>query len=129
VKYAHGELIDLMWEGDPGDFSVKGHVPPEEFWREMAKNEVTDEWKLSEPRHTYGRWSAEHGIEGCTHALRLYSERGRGRFPVTTADVIGPAQTQSECIEMARRQMLDDPQKGARMTDIDSAITKKENDQ
>ncbi len=101
-----GEVILLIWEGDPEDFFVKGHLTEEEVMDALNHEELlekgvhyfdkgTREWdwqwhkpKLGTSPHRYGRWSMEPGPDDCSQTLRDYSEPGRGRFPVTKIPVI-----------------------------------------
>lgn len=91
--HEHGEYISLNWEyGTPDDEYVRGHVTPAEFAAAYDKcHTASFEPPTPAPpevTHLYGRWSREAGDEDFGNGLsvlRTYSERGPGRFPITSA--------------------------------------------
>lgn len=104
---AIGEPISLIWEGDPEDYFVKGHLSEKEALDALNREELLEkgypvynkgtwgrDWQwykpiLSPALHRYARWSMEPGPEDCHHVLRDYAEPGRGRFPVTMFHILG----------------------------------------
>jgi hypothetical protein len=94
-----GEFIELIYDGQPTDFYIRGHISDDQaleilnYYDVLTKIEmklinkdyVPIEYKaeIEGIYHRYGRWSIEPGPDGTTQVLRDYKDKGRGRFPVT----------------------------------------------
>jgi hypothetical protein len=84
-KYKDGEYIYLIWEDEPEEEYVRGHVD-----LETARNSILSEadpmiedildWECME--HTYARFSLD-GRMDCDQVLRVENGPGRGRFKIT----------------------------------------------
>lgn len=80
-RYEDGEYMDLVWDGTPDAYYIKGHVTNKDG---IA---ILGDWGIVEPsigqsRQIYGRWSIEGDYEGIQE-LREYKNPGRGRFKIT----------------------------------------------
>jgi hypothetical protein len=92
AMHEHGEYMHLNWDcSEPETVHVRGHVTPAEFAASFDRYHWGDEPHIvivpPEVVHEYGRWSRENGDEDYGNGscvLRTYSERGAGRFPLTT---------------------------------------------
>lgn len=87
AKYKDGEYISLYYEDRKCFEVVKGHISNEEFLK-VLKPELdfmgTDTSEIKEIKHAYGRWGVGRDEMGETcQTFYDYSEKGRGRFPVT----------------------------------------------
>lgn len=86
--YKDGEYMNLVWDGTPDAFYIRGHVSNEEGLEILKHYEVLEDMSLLvEGVQKYGRWSTEPGPSGCTHVLREYLEPGCGRFKITVFGV------------------------------------------
>lgn len=86
MAYLNGEVIDLVWDGDPEAVYVKGHVHP--VHAETAlRIEYGDDYKFTTPVPTFARWSMEyrHSLGESSLVLRDCDGPGPGRFPVMKA--------------------------------------------
>lgn len=89
-RYADGEVIELCWDGPEMAVYVKGHMEPEKA-RAIIEREH-DGLRIRQPVPKYGRWSCSaFAPEGCDMVLAVYTDRGRGRFPLMEAEVLGRA--------------------------------------
>ena len=80
-RYEDGEYMDLVWDGTPDAYYIKGHVTNEDG---LA---ILGDWGIVEPsigqaQQIYGRWSMDGDNDGC-QTLRDYNRPGRGRFKIT----------------------------------------------
>lgn len=83
MKTKHGQYIELFWDDHPQFHAVRGHVTEADGRLALAAFGL-DADAAREPSHEYARWSMdENRPEGTTALLKLYGERGAGRFPVT----------------------------------------------
>lgn len=85
-RFNDGEYINLVWDGPPDAYYVKGHVSNEDGKEALVKEAYLDEEQIEElgqAEHMYGRWSMEPGEDGGQQCLRDYMNPGRGRFKVT----------------------------------------------
>ena len=90
---AVGEVLPLVWDGDPVEYYVRGHVDRGTYLEALADYLVEFECDedaavpyMGPLRYYYARWVFASDLpEGCTHALRVYSSPGNGRFAVTHA--------------------------------------------
>lgn len=123
---AHGEFIELREEWGSlydAEYVVRGHVTEDEY-----RQALTDWWEdyqgedppATEPcQHLWARWSItphfESGLE-----LRLYSEPGRGRFPVTVGEdaFYAEKKRQAEAQRDAARAHLRERFPGAELVDV-----------
>lgn len=97
-----GDYIPLHWEEDPDYEVVRGHVDDETFL--LAVGAGNGNYgrlpQLAKPERRWARWS----FDGCDEfgnqrrKLRVHNAPGRGRFPVTVADVTGWEEVEPCCI-------------------------------
>lgn len=82
-RYYEGEYMNLVWDGQPDAFYIKGHVSTEDGLAILAEADVVGDRKIGRAEQIYGRWSTEPGDDGYIHMLREYTKPGRGRFKIT----------------------------------------------
>ena len=89
-RYENGEYINLVWDGSPDAYYIRGHISEEaalgvlEEQGEMVDGKLENGDAIGKSRHVYARWSMQGDApDGCTSVLRDYKEPGRGRFKVT----------------------------------------------
>lgn len=98
MRYAPGEYIPLQWQGHPDEVYVAGHIAFEAAQTTMQL-ETDGELELGNFRHIYARWSLETSIDGPRQVFVTYAKAGRGRFPITAADVTGVRRTGGELLK------------------------------
>lgn len=87
TRHIDGEHINLIWDGTPDAFYLKGHIE-----HSIGINTLLDEGVINDGSevgqavHKYGRWSTQGDTEW-THTLREYKNPGRGRFKITVFGV------------------------------------------
>lgn len=92
-KHADGEFVGLWWEDFATELHVYGHVTNDVFTSAVAAEHDGPGLVVPVPgipEHRWGAWRLD-GVDEYGNArriLRTYTERGRGMFPVTTADVV-----------------------------------------
>ena len=87
-RYEDGEYMDLVWDGTPDAFYIRGHVSNADGLEILHDAEVVDDLSvLGKGIQKYGRWSTETNDMDCEHVLREYLEPGRGRFKMTVFGV------------------------------------------
>jgi hypothetical protein len=81
-KNRNGEYMPIVWEDEPIEEYVRGHLTASRAMDTLA-HAICDPECLDwlHLRHVYGRWSQEGGWPDCV--LRIYDEPGCGRFKVT----------------------------------------------
>jgi hypothetical protein len=83
-RFADGEYITLVWDGQPDAHYFKGHISHEDGMTYLLEEEIIDEETIiGHARHIFGRWSMEPGENDNQHILREYNKPGRGRFKIT----------------------------------------------
>ncbi len=85
MRYNDGEYMNLIWDGPPDAYYIKGHMTHEQGIEILlGECAIEDEKDVGQARQVYGRWSMQGDApEGCSCVLRIYKESGRGRFKVT----------------------------------------------
>ena len=86
MKYKHGQHIELVWDGQPDEFAIMGHVSTEQGLGILEEDgSVYNDTIIGQGVHKYARWSCQGDRpDGCSQILRTYGTPGQGRFKVTT---------------------------------------------
>lgn len=79
-RFRIGEHIELIWEGLPEFYVVRGHVPFEDA-RKAIEIDTTDPLGAGEWKHAYMRYVMAES-EDHDYSLREF-KKGRGAFAVT----------------------------------------------
>lgn len=91
ATHKDGEYMNLVWDGSPDAYFIRGHVSDgvgKLIIADEAYLDVDELKKLSKAEHRYGRWSCQgDNPEGCSQVLREYNGPGRGRFKITVFSV------------------------------------------
>ncbi len=94
MRYEEGEYMDLVWDGTPDAYYIKGHVSHEEGIAILIEEDKIQEdaktWDgapVGRAVQKYGRWSMEPREDGNGHVLKEYKTPGRGRFKITAFGV------------------------------------------
>ncbi len=86
-KYKEREYMNLVWDGSPDAYYIKGHVTHEQGIEILEAQTCLDDDELEalgQAVQKYGRWSCQGDApEGCKRVLREYTTAGRGRFKIT----------------------------------------------
>ncbi len=84
-RYEDGEYMNLIWDGSPDAYYIRGHVSHEAGIDTLIDfGAIDNETEVGQAVHKYGRWSMQGDtLEGCDCTLREYMESGRGRFKIT----------------------------------------------
>lgn len=84
-----GEMIQMVWDGDPDWWALRGHS----ITREAAFDEVRDAEGWEDGRRlvmkrAWARWSyaGQDGYGETTRTLAIYTEAASGRFPITLVE-------------------------------------------
>lgn len=86
-RYEDGQYMNLVWDGTPDAYHIKGHVNHADGIKTLiGEGVIEDDSKIGQAVHKYGRWSTEGDTEW-THTLREYKNPGRGRFKITVFGV------------------------------------------
>ena len=89
ARYENGEYMDLIWDGRPDSYHIKGHVSHKNGIDTLIDvGAIDDETEIGQAVHKYGRWSMQvDAPDGCSAVLREYIKPGRGRFKITVFGV------------------------------------------
>lgn len=86
MKEKHGEIIDLMWDGKPFAYYIKGYVDKAEA-AAIISNYLQIIGFVAEVRHIWAKWcfaTEDDGVpEGCKFVFRTQSIESKGWFKVT----------------------------------------------
>ncbi len=86
-RFQDGEYMDLIWDGSPDAYYIKGHVTHEQGIEILEAQTCLDDDELEalgRAVQKYGRWSCQGDrVEGCSLVLREYMTLGKGRFKIT----------------------------------------------
>ncbi len=87
AKFEDGEYMNLIWDGSPDAYYIKGHVSDKDGLEILADWGIGDEGEIiGTAQQKYGRWSTEGDCEW-SQTLREYNKPGRGRFKITVFNV------------------------------------------
>lgn len=79
-RYDDGEFMDLVWDGTPDAYYIKGHVSDKEGCETLG--DWGKEGFNRQGQQKYGRWSMCGDYDGFFE-LQEYNNPGRGRFKIT----------------------------------------------
>ena len=90
-----GELIDLIWDGKPDGYYIRGHVGIDEAKNAMRAYDGEKEYPAAKITHIWFKWvragEEDGALEGCTLMLRT-SKTERKRWSRATRFDYGEAE-------------------------------------
>jgi len=81
----YGQVIELLWEGEPPWEVIKGHTGSIEAINEACRSTGLDKSAFGRVKHRYAGYRMDGSVE-YDYVMRIYMKPDRGRFPVTLVE-------------------------------------------